>query len=256
MGRARRRRAPRSCSPHEDLDFCPPPPALRPPLPAAPAVRAGGADPRREVALLAQRVDAAVRGADGRDPGDAARGRRAGRARDRALAPLLPRPRGAPDQRGGRDRARSRPACACAATCSTRCSPTRWSTTGCAPTRTGSPAATSPTRPPTSRSTALIEAVRGRYELPRRWYRLKAQLLGVDRLADYDRMAAVTDEELEVPWARREGDGARVVRRLRAGDGRHRAGLLRRPPHRRARPPRQARRRVLLLHRARARRRT
>jgi oligoendopeptidase F len=48
---------------------------------------------------------------------------------------------------------------------------------------------------------ALVEAVRGRYELPRRWYRLKAQLLGLDRLADYDRMAAVTDEELEVPWA-------------------------------------------------------
>ena len=48
---------------------------------------------------------------------------------------------------------------------------------------------------------ALVEAVRGRYELPRRWYRLKAQLLGLDRLADYDRMAAVTDEELEVPWS-------------------------------------------------------
>jgi oligoendopeptidase F len=47
---------------------------------------------------------------------------------------------------------------------------------------------------------ALIEAVRGRYELPRRWYRLKAQLLGVDRLADYDRMAAVTRETEEVPW--------------------------------------------------------
>src|ERR687894_650298 len=47
---------------------------------------------------------------------------------------------------------------------------------------------------------ALVEAVRGRYELPRRWYRLKARLLGVDRLADYDRMAAVTDEELDVPW--------------------------------------------------------
>ena len=39
---------------------------------------------------------------------------------------------------------------------------------------------------------ALIEAVRARYELPRRWYRLKARLLGLDRLADYDRMAAVT----------------------------------------------------------------
>jgi oligoendopeptidase F len=54
---------------------------------------------------------------------------------------------------------------------------------------------------------ALVEAVRGRYELPRRWYRLKAKLLGVDRLADYDRMAAVTDEELEVPW----GDAKAMV---------------------------------------------
>jgi oligoendopeptidase F len=48
---------------------------------------------------------------------------------------------------------------------------------------------------------ALIEAVRGRYELPRRWYRLKARLLGVDRLADYDRMAAVTDEDEAIAWA-------------------------------------------------------
>jgi oligoendopeptidase F len=48
---------------------------------------------------------------------------------------------------------------------------------------------------------ALIEAVRGRYEIPRRWYRLKAKLLGLERLADYDRMAAVTEDELEFPFA-------------------------------------------------------
>lgn len=42
---------------------------------------------------------------------------------------------------------------------------------------------------------ALVSAVRGRYELARRWYRLKAGLLGVDRLADYDRMAAVTEDD-------------------------------------------------------------
>jgi oligoendopeptidase F len=42
---------------------------------------------------------------------------------------------------------------------------------------------------------ALVEAVREAYEIPRRWYRLKARLLGVDRLADYDRMAAVGGEE-------------------------------------------------------------
>src|SRR4051794_20394559 len=45
---------------------------------------------------------------------------------------------------------------------------------------------------------ALIEAVRARYELPRRWYRLKAQMLGLDRLADYDRMAAVTQDTDQV----------------------------------------------------------
>jgi oligoendopeptidase F len=49
---------------------------------------------------------------------------------------------------------------------------------------------------------ALIEAVRARYELPRRWYRMKAQLLGIDRLADYDRMAAVTSEDEHVEWTR------------------------------------------------------
>ena len=48
---------------------------------------------------------------------------------------------------------------------------------------------------------ALVEAVKGRYELARRWYRTKARLLGIDRLADYDRMAAVTDRDEEVPWA-------------------------------------------------------
>ncbi len=47
---------------------------------------------------------------------------------------------------------------------------------------------------------ALIEAVRGRYELPRRWYRLKAELLGVDKLADYDRMAPVSTEDVRVDW--------------------------------------------------------
>jgi oligoendopeptidase F len=48
---------------------------------------------------------------------------------------------------------------------------------------------------------ALIEAVHGRYEIPRRWYRLKAKLLGVERLADYDRMASVTDDEVSFPYA-------------------------------------------------------
>jgi oligoendopeptidase F len=49
---------------------------------------------------------------------------------------------------------------------------------------------------------ALIEAVRRRYEIPRRWYRLKAGLLGVERLADYDRMAAVTADDVSFSFGR------------------------------------------------------
>ncbi len=48
---------------------------------------------------------------------------------------------------------------------------------------------------------ALIDAVRARNEIPRRWYRLKARLLGVERLADYDRMASVGEDEVEFPFA-------------------------------------------------------
>ncbi len=48
---------------------------------------------------------------------------------------------------------------------------------------------------------ALIQAVRRRYEIPRRWYRLKARLLGLDRLADYDRMASVSEDEVIYPYA-------------------------------------------------------
>ncbi len=46
---------------------------------------------------------------------------------------------------------------------------------------------------------ALIEAVVSRYGLVQRWYRLKAKLLGLDRLAFYDRNAALpTGEETAV----------------------------------------------------------
>ena len=52
---------------------------------------------------------------------------------------------------------------------------------------------------------ALIEAVRSRYELARRWYRLKASLLGLDRLAYSDRMAPVSDSEEEIPYGEARG---------------------------------------------------
>jgi oligoendopeptidase F len=47
---------------------------------------------------------------------------------------------------------------------------------------------------------ALIDAVRVNYDLPQRWYRLKAGLLGLHRLADYDRMASVATEDVEIGW--------------------------------------------------------
>jgi oligoendopeptidase F len=47
---------------------------------------------------------------------------------------------------------------------------------------------------------ALVDAVVHRYDIPQRWYALKAQLLGVDRIADYDRMASVASSESEFGW--------------------------------------------------------
>ena len=47
---------------------------------------------------------------------------------------------------------------------------------------------------------ALVAAVRGRYDLAQRWYALKAKLLGLDKLAYYDRNAAITDDDAEIEW--------------------------------------------------------
>jgi oligoendopeptidase F len=48
---------------------------------------------------------------------------------------------------------------------------------------------------------ALIEAVRSRYDIPQRWYALKAKLLGVDKLADYDRAAPLLAEDVMFSFA-------------------------------------------------------
>ena len=47
---------------------------------------------------------------------------------------------------------------------------------------------------------ALVDAVVGRYDIPQRWYGLKARVLGLDRLADYDRMASVAEDESTIGW--------------------------------------------------------
>ena len=72
---------------------------------------------------------------------------------------------------------------------------------------------------------ALVEAVRGRFDIPQRWYTLKAKLLGVDRLADYDRSAPVLPEDVTFSYAESRElvletyeafspDAGRVVRRF------------------------------------------
>lgn len=48
---------------------------------------------------------------------------------------------------------------------------------------------------------ALVDAVVARYDIPQRWYRLKAQLLGLERIADFDRMASVADTSRQIGWS-------------------------------------------------------
>lgn len=70
---------------------------------------------------------------------------------------------------------------------------------------------------------ALVSAVQGRYELPRRWYRLKAKLLGVDKLADYDRSAALSSDEEHVSW----GEARQMVEEVYGGFSDELGGVVR-----------------------------
>jgi oligoendopeptidase F len=53
---------------------------------------------------------------------------------------------------------------------------------------------------------ALVQAVVSRYDVTRRYYRLKAKLLGVDRIAHYDRFAPVAEDTSRTSW-----DEARTI---------------------------------------------
>ncbi len=48
---------------------------------------------------------------------------------------------------------------------------------------------------------ALVDAATSRYDVPQRYYRLKAKLLGLDRLEHYDRFAPVADDAPKTPWS-------------------------------------------------------
>ncbi|MDQ1519618.1 MAG: oligoendopeptidase [Actinomycetota bacterium] len=48
---------------------------------------------------------------------------------------------------------------------------------------------------------ALVDAVQARYDIPQRWYALKARLLGLERIADYDRLASVDTKDSQISWS-------------------------------------------------------
>ncbi|HXY92619.1 MAG TPA: M3 family oligoendopeptidase [Acidimicrobiia bacterium] len=48
---------------------------------------------------------------------------------------------------------------------------------------------------------ALVTAVQARYDIPQRWYTLKARLLGLDKISDFDRMASVASTDEEFGWS-------------------------------------------------------
>jgi oligoendopeptidase F len=47
---------------------------------------------------------------------------------------------------------------------------------------------------------ALVEATTSRYDLPQRYYRLKARLLGLERIEHYDRFAPISSDTVRVTW--------------------------------------------------------
>lgn len=73
---------------------------------------------------------------------------------------------------------------------------------------------------------ALVDAVIARYDIPQRWYTLKARLLGLDRLADYDRMASVAGVagggEVRIGWQQ----GTEIVRDAYASFSPELAGVV------------------------------
>ena len=71
---------------------------------------------------------------------------------------------------------------------------------------------------------ALIEAVRGRFDIPQRWYRLKARLLGLERIADYDRAAPVLAQDVTFSY----GDAREMVLEVYSGFSPEAGALARR----------------------------
>jgi oligoendopeptidase F len=69
---------------------------------------------------------------------------------------------------------------------------------------------------------ALVDAVVDNYSIPQRWYSLKAKVLGLERLADYDRMASVATADRAIGWS----EGTRIVRDAYASFSKELAGIV------------------------------
>jgi oligoendopeptidase F len=69
---------------------------------------------------------------------------------------------------------------------------------------------------------ALVDAVVDNYSIAQRWYSLKAQILGLDKLADYDRMASVATADRDIGWA----EGTQIVRDAYASFSPELAGIV------------------------------
>ena len=69
---------------------------------------------------------------------------------------------------------------------------------------------------------ALVDAVVDNYSIAQRWYTLKAKVLGLDKLADYDRMASVATADRDIGWA----EGTQIVRDAYASFSPELAGIV------------------------------
>ncbi|CAA9529513.1 MAG: Oligoendopeptidase F, partial [uncultured Solirubrobacteraceae bacterium] len=223
----------------------PPPPGVRAPLPAAPALGARGADHGREEPDGRGGVDPAVQRAHVGDRGGAARGARG--ARRRPLEARVPRPRGAPHDPGGRHGG------AAARAAHARLHPQH------APARQGGG------RPPAPLPDLAVVAQPRQRGLgrvrPGARPRRQGELRPAAALVRAQGAAARPGPPGRLRPHGRRGRGGRgrglgrrprarprLVQRLLPRPGRHRPALLRRALDRRARAPGQARRRVLRVH--------
>ena len=181
--------------------------------------------------------------------GHAARPGRARRPRDRPVAPVLPRPRRAPHARPRPSPTALRPGLRTRAYIFNTLLADKALDDRLRDYPTWLSARNLANEASDESVEALVSAVRNRYEIARRWYRLKAQLLGARparRLRPHGRRLRRRGDRRVGGRPRRWCRTASPASARELGDARR--PLLRRVLGRRARPPGQARRRLLRLH--------